>query len=175
MSLFSKRKRLIAILLTALLFVIISALPAAHALARDADDNFPSGGDPCQGGNNPDNFKLTATQGPPGSSFFLQGKPHDPKTVGPGSDVVLNWREKPEANFSAKVNQDGTFTAFLKVPADFAPGPHMLMYAEASPYSSCLEFNVTQAQPGAAPGPVIPGLSLVAAAVSLFVKLLSLV
>lgn len=169
----TKRARLIAVFLTAFLVVITGALPASRALAQGADDNLQSG-DSCQKGNNLDKFKFSVNEGPPGSMFIIQGKPHNPKTVGPGSDVALNWREKHETNFTANVAQNGTFTTVISVPADFAPGPHTLMYAEASPYTSCLEFNVTQAQPGAAPQPAIPGMGWLAGVFLLFARLISL-
>ncbi len=139
-------------LIPALLLLLICSLLtfAFVSLAYgDADNNYPQGSDPCGGtASNPDHFQVTPDQGPPGSIFFLSGKPHDTKTVGPGSDVMITWKEKPaDPGVSAQVNSSGKFVAAIKVPSDFSPGKHVLMYLEASPYASCLEYTVTAAHP----------------------------
>ncbi len=151
--------------------ILLLVFPLAHLLAQDSDDNY-KGGNPCQSGNNPDKFQLYPNQGPAGSFFIIKGKPHDPKTVGPGSDVDFSWREEQSSpGFSAKVDVNDNFAALIKVPSGFAPGQHQLLYEEASPYASCLEFTVTSAQPGAA-APLFPQLGALSRILTLLVDLL---
>ncbi|MHB8143464.1 MAG: hypothetical protein ACYDGX_07390 [Thermoleophilia bacterium] len=165
-----KTRRHILMLSIALVAMLV-ALPLAHAFAQASDDNGPLASDPCQSSApNPINFQVLPASGPAGSSFFIQGKPHDPRTVGPGSDVVFNWRETPNAQgITASVGADGTFVALVSVPKGFAPGPHQLLYEEASPYAQCLAFTVTSSPQGASP---IPGLSGLGALVRFLFQLL---
>ena len=163
--------------LTLVIFLVLAAmlvaLPLASALAQDSDDNRPpQTNDPCQSSApNPINFLVKPASGPAGSTFIVQGKPHDPRTVGPGSDVVFSWRETPNAQgISASVGANGTFVALVSVPKGFAPGPHQLLYEEASPYAQCLVFTVTGGPQGASP---VPGLSSLEALARFLLQLLS--
>ncbi len=150
--------------------IMLLAVPIAHASAQDSDDNFNKSGTPCQGGDNPDKFQLFPAQGPAGSFFLVKGKPHDPKTVGPGSDVDFSWREDQTGpGFSAIVDSGGSFAALIRVPTGFAPGQHQLMYEEASPYTSCLAFTVTN--PPSSPQPLFPQLGPWSKILNLFLGL----
>jgi hypothetical protein len=55
----------------------------------------------------------------------------------------------------------GQFIGVIKVPADFPTGKHVLMYAEASPYTSCLEFTVTGGGQETSASSALPGSNLV--------------
>lgn len=162
-----------ALILITLIFAasLLAQFPA-HALAQDADDNF-NNGDPCRGDPvNPIHFQVYPGSGTPGSSFLLSGKPHDSKTVGPGSGVDLTWAEQPAATFAPKVDKSGNFIGVITVPADFAPGQHILMYAEASPYTQCLEYTVTDKPQETATAAALPGTNLLFGIISLIANLL---
>ena len=168
-----KRRKFTTIFLLVLLASALLALPL-RALAQSDDGNQPpASGDPCRNtGANPIDFKLLPGQGPAGSSFIIQGKPHDPRTVGPGSDVVFSWRELPNMQgVTASVGADGTFSALISVPGNFAPGAHQLLYEEASPYAQCPVFTVTSGQPATPP----PGLGQLGVLLRFLMLLLNIV
>lgn len=150
--------RKLAIILGMALLAAVLTLPLHRVLAQGNDDQRPASGDPCQSSApNPIDFQMLPSQGPAGSSFIIKGKPHDPRTVGPGSDVVFIWPESPNMQgVTASVGGDGSFMALISVPKAFAPGPHQLLYEEASPYTQCVAFTVTSPQQQATP---LPGLS----------------
>ncbi len=155
----------------ALAVILTLIFPLASSFAQGSDDNYNQSGNPCQAGNNPDKFQLFPGQGAAGSFFIIKGKPHDPRTVGPGSDVDFTWREDPSGpGFSTQVDNSGGFAALIKVPDGFAPGPHQLMYEEASPYASCLAFTVTG--PSQASPPLFPQLGPLSKIINLFLNLL---
>jgi len=155
------RARILVLIAMSAIAVFVFLSPTdSHSLAQDADDAFQNT-DPCKDGNNPGHFVIYPPGGPPGSFIFIQGKPHDPKTVGPGSGVGFNWQDDPNYTYyGAQVNPQGTFMAMVQIPPYLAPGEHMLVYAEASPYTSCLEINVTQPGAESTDPRTIPGLDL---------------
>ncbi len=173
-SLIPRMTKLI-IAISALTFAITTllALPLAITHAQDADDSFENA-DPCKGDPaNPVVFQLYPGSGPAGSTFLISGKPHDSRTVGPGSSVIFNWQEDTAGtNYSAYVGADGRFVGVVKVPSNFLPGKHVLAYAEASPFTSCYEFEVTAGQ---ATAPLASIRDTVTQVMALLVKFISAV
>jgi hypothetical protein len=164
--------RLLMVPVAAFLLIAFLALPAA---AQDADDDFDNA-DPCRGDpQNPVIFEFYPRQAPPGGIFLITGKPHDPRTVGPGSDVSFNWQADPSYKmYSAEVDAQGWFLGTIKVPEAFSPGKYVLQYAEASPFTTCVEFTVIEAQEGA-PAQAIPGLGILRDFLRLLMRLIGAV